>query len=140
MFLSETSASSQHALAGSNTFDPTAAERTEDARIAMLARWIGDLDGVGGRGFLRMAVNQERVSLVYEGPEQRGDTGPGSIRKARARAATMGLVPNVWFGHVEVAAGRTIRPRAGRLFAKRPEVLYELPADLRGADGSDRQS
>ena len=36
------------------------------------------------------------------------NAGPGNIRKARARAATMGLDPNVWFGHVEVAAGRTI--------------------------------
>jgi membrane-bound lytic murein transglycosylase MltF len=36
------------------------------------------------------------------------NAGPAGIRKARARAATMGLNPNVWFGHVEVAAGRTI--------------------------------
>jgi soluble lytic murein transglycosylase-like protein len=36
------------------------------------------------------------------------NAGPGNIRKARVRAATMGLDPNVWFGHVEVAAGRTI--------------------------------
>ena len=36
------------------------------------------------------------------------NAGPGNIRKARARAASMGLDPNVWFGHVEVAAGRTI--------------------------------
>jgi membrane-bound lytic murein transglycosylase MltF len=36
------------------------------------------------------------------------NAGPGNIRKARARAETMGLDPNVWFGNVEVAAGRTI--------------------------------
>ena len=36
------------------------------------------------------------------------NAGPGAIRKARARAETMGLDPNVWFGQVEVAAGRTI--------------------------------
>jgi membrane-bound lytic murein transglycosylase MltF len=36
------------------------------------------------------------------------NAGPGNIRKARARAATMGLDANVWFGNVEVAAGRTI--------------------------------
>ena len=36
------------------------------------------------------------------------NAGPGNIRKARARAASMGLDPNVWFGNVEVAAGRTI--------------------------------
>jgi membrane-bound lytic murein transglycosylase MltF len=36
------------------------------------------------------------------------NAGPGNIRKARARAATMGLDANIWFGNVEVAAGRTI--------------------------------
>ena len=36
------------------------------------------------------------------------NAGPGGIRKARARAATMGLDPNEWFGNVEVSAGRTI--------------------------------
>ena len=36
------------------------------------------------------------------------NAGPGNIRKARARAESMGLDPNVWFGQVEVAAGRTI--------------------------------
>ncbi|MGA0616031.1 transglycosylase SLT domain-containing protein [Paracoccus sp. KR1-242] len=36
------------------------------------------------------------------------NAGPGNIRKARMRAESMGLDPNVWFGNVEVAAGRTI--------------------------------
>ena len=36
------------------------------------------------------------------------NVGPGNIRKSRARAETMGLNANVWFGNVEVAAGRTI--------------------------------
>jgi membrane-bound lytic murein transglycosylase MltF len=36
------------------------------------------------------------------------NAGPGNIRKARERAVSMGLDPNVWFGQVEVAAGRTI--------------------------------
>jgi len=36
------------------------------------------------------------------------NAGPGNIRKARTRAASMGLDPDVWFGHVEVAAGRAI--------------------------------
>ncbi len=36
------------------------------------------------------------------------NAGPGAIRKARARAQAMGLDPNVWFGDVEVAVGRTI--------------------------------
>ncbi len=36
------------------------------------------------------------------------NAGPGNIRKARARAESMGLDPDVWFGQVEVAAGRTV--------------------------------
>ena len=36
------------------------------------------------------------------------NAGPGNIRKARKRAQAMGLDPDVWFGNVEVAAGRTI--------------------------------
>jgi membrane-bound lytic murein transglycosylase MltF len=36
------------------------------------------------------------------------NAGPGNIRKARKRAEAMGLNPDVWFGNVEIAAGRTI--------------------------------
>ena len=36
------------------------------------------------------------------------NAGPGNIAKARKRAMKMGLDPNVWFGNVEVAAGRAI--------------------------------
>lgn len=36
------------------------------------------------------------------------NAGPGNISKARRRAEKMGLDPNVWFGNVEVAAGRTV--------------------------------
>jgi membrane-bound lytic murein transglycosylase MltF len=36
------------------------------------------------------------------------NAGPGKIKKARNRAARMKLDPNRWFGHVEVAAARTI--------------------------------
>ena len=36
------------------------------------------------------------------------NAGPANIRKARSRAAEMGFDPNRWFGHVEVAAARTI--------------------------------
>ena len=51
----------------------TAAERVEDAlTAAMLAPWIGDLDGMAARGFVRMGVTAEPVSFVYDGPEQRG--------------------------------------------------------------------
>lgn len=36
------------------------------------------------------------------------NAGPGNIAKARTRAEAMGLDPDVWFGNVEMAAGRTI--------------------------------
>jgi membrane-bound lytic murein transglycosylase MltF len=36
------------------------------------------------------------------------NAGPGNIARARAWAKKMGLDPNRWFGHVEVAAARTI--------------------------------
>jgi membrane-bound lytic murein transglycosylase MltF len=36
------------------------------------------------------------------------NAGPGNIAKARKRAVKMGFDPNVWFGHVEVAAARAI--------------------------------
>ena len=36
------------------------------------------------------------------------NAGPANIAKARNKAAAMGFDPNRWFGHVEVAASRTI--------------------------------
>ena len=36
------------------------------------------------------------------------NAGPRSIARARKKAAQMGFDPNQWFGHVEVAAARTI--------------------------------
>jgi len=36
------------------------------------------------------------------------NAGPGAISRARRRAATMGFDENRWFGHVEVAAARSI--------------------------------
>ena len=36
------------------------------------------------------------------------NAGPGNIAKARRKAASMGLDPNQWFNHVEVAASRMI--------------------------------
>jgi membrane-bound lytic murein transglycosylase MltF len=36
------------------------------------------------------------------------NAGPGNARKMRALAVKMGLDPNQWFGHVEIAAGRLI--------------------------------
>ena len=36
------------------------------------------------------------------------NAGPRNIARAREKAAQMGLDPNQWFGHLEVAAGKTI--------------------------------
>ncbi len=36
------------------------------------------------------------------------NAGPGNIAKARKKATKMGFDPNRWFGHVEVAAAKTI--------------------------------
>jgi membrane-bound lytic murein transglycosylase MltF len=36
------------------------------------------------------------------------NAGPRKISKARKKAAAMGFNPNIWFGHVEVAAAKTI--------------------------------
>lgn len=36
------------------------------------------------------------------------NAGPGNIAKARKKATEMGFDPNRWFGHVEVAAAKTI--------------------------------
>ena len=72
-FAAGTGASAQHVLEDSGTVELTDAERAEDALTAtMLAPWIGDLDGMVARGFVRMGVPQEPVSFVYDGPEQRG--------------------------------------------------------------------
>jgi membrane-bound lytic murein transglycosylase MltF len=66
------------------------------------------------------------------------NAGPGGIRKARARAAGMGLDPNVWFGR----RGRG-RPHdqsgTGDLRAQPPEIVHEFP-HLRSPDGSGRES
>ena len=68
-----TGASAQHVLEDSSPVELTDAERAEDAlTAAMLAPWVGDLDGMAARGFVRLGVTQEPVSFVYDGPEQRG--------------------------------------------------------------------
>jgi membrane-bound lytic murein transglycosylase MltF len=36
------------------------------------------------------------------------NAGPANIAKARKKAKEMGFDPNRWFGHVEVAAAKTI--------------------------------
>ena len=74
LFWAGASASPQHILEGSgDAVELTEAERTEDALVAaMVAPWIGDLDGMTARGFVRMGVPHEPISFVYDGPEQRG--------------------------------------------------------------------
>ena len=72
-FAAGTGASAQHVLEDAGTPELTDAERTEDALVAaMAAPWIGDLDGMVARGFVRMGVPHEPVTFVYDGPEQRG--------------------------------------------------------------------
>jgi membrane-bound lytic murein transglycosylase MltF len=36
------------------------------------------------------------------------NAGPGNMNKARRRAEKMGLDPNVWFNHVEIATGKAV--------------------------------
>ena len=36
------------------------------------------------------------------------NAGPGNMKKARRRAETMGLDPNVWFNNVEIAIGKAV--------------------------------
>lgn len=56
------------------------------------------------------------------------NAGPANINRARERARKMGLDPNIWFGHVEVAAARTIGREPVRYVANiyRYYVAYRL--------------
>jgi membrane-bound lytic murein transglycosylase MltF len=73
LLLGGTGAPAQHAPDNGDPVELTRAERAEDALVAaMMAPWIGDLDGMVARGFVRMGVPHEPVSFVYDGPEQRG--------------------------------------------------------------------
>lgn len=72
-FLTGTAASPQTAIEDGGTVELTEAERAEDALVAaMTAPWIGDLDGMKARGFVRMGVPHEPIFFVYDGAEQRG--------------------------------------------------------------------
>jgi membrane-bound lytic murein transglycosylase MltF len=130
-----TAASAQNVLEDGSNVELTDAERTEDALIkAMLTPWSGDLDGMAARGFVRMGVTQEPVSLVYDGPEQRGIAVAfgrefeAHLRKrlgAGAETLTVALVPlardamidSLVSGRVDVlAANLTVTPsRAARV-------------------------
>ena len=105
----------------------------------MLAPWSGDLDGMAARGFVRMGVTQEPLSLVYDGPEQRGIAVAfgrefeAHLRKALGASAetlTVALVPlardamidALVSGRVDVlAANLTVMPsRADRVAFANP--------------------
>ncbi len=60
------------------------------------------------------------------------NAGPANIAKARKRAETMGLDPNVWFGNVEIAAGKSIS-REPVIYVRniyKYSVAYALLEDL----------
>lgn len=68
-----TGAFPQHAPDDGGVFDTTETERAEDALVeAMAAPWLGDLDGIVARGFLRIGVPHEPMFFVYDGADQRG--------------------------------------------------------------------
>ena len=62
------------------------------------------------------------------------NAGPGNIRKARKRAEAMGLNPDVWFGNVEIAAGRTIS-REPVVYVRNILKYYTSYEIYREADG-----
>lgn len=62
------------------------------------------------------------------------NAGPGNIRKARRRAEAMGLNPDVWFGNVEIAAGRTIS-REPVVYVRNILKYYTSYEIYREADG-----
>ncbi|HHH45158.1 MAG TPA: lytic transglycosylase F [Gammaproteobacteria bacterium] len=60
------------------------------------------------------------------------NTGPASLRKVRDKAKKMGLDPNVWFGNVELAAGRYIGKEPVQYVANiyKYYVAYKLADEL----------
>ena len=130
-----TGASGQHVLEDGSSVELTEAERTQDALVAAMATpWIGDLNGMVARGFVRMGVPHEPVFFAYDGPEQRGiavDFGrafEAHLRKtlgASAETLTVVLLPvtrdtmvdALVSGRVDVVAGNlTVTPsRAQRI-------------------------
>ncbi|NIQ19957.1 MAG: transporter substrate-binding domain-containing protein [Gammaproteobacteria bacterium] len=61
------------------------------------------------------------------------NAGPANITKARKQASKMGFDPNKWFGHVEVAASRTIS-REPVIYVRniyKYYVAYKLIEDIR---------
>jgi membrane-bound lytic murein transglycosylase MltF len=60
------------------------------------------------------------------------NAGPAKIRKMRDKAATMGLDPDVWFGNVELAAGKHIGRETVQYVANiyKYYVAYKLASEL----------
>ena len=56
------------------------------------------------------------------------NAGPAKVRQMREMAARMGLDPNRWFGHVEVAAGRLVGSETVKYVAdiKKYLIAYHL--------------
>ena len=60
------------------------------------------------------------------------NAGPAKIRKIRDKAATMGLDPDIWFGNVELAAGRYIGRETVQYVANiyKYYVAYKLASEI----------
>jgi len=60
------------------------------------------------------------------------NAGPAKVRKMRAKAKAMGLNPNVWFGNVEIAAGKIVGRETVRYVANiyKYYAAYKLLVEL----------
>ncbi len=70
------------------------------------------------------------------------NAGPGNIAKARKQAKKIGFNPNIWFGHVEVAAARTIssEPVIYVRHIYKYYVAYKQIAEVNARRGAARHS
>jgi membrane-bound lytic murein transglycosylase MltF len=66
------------------------------------------------------------------------NAGPAKVRKMRELAVKLGLDPNQWFGHVEVAAGRIVGRETVKYVANiyKYYIAYRLISDLRSESGT----
>ncbi|WP_419603600.1 transglycosylase SLT domain-containing protein [Thiolapillus sp.] len=65
------------------------------------------------------------------------NAGPAKVRKMRAKAKAMGLNPNVWFGNVEIAAGKIVGRETVRYVANIYKYLCRLQTAGRAASGQE---
>lgn len=79
-------------------------------------------------------TEEDRLALCWAAY----NAGPGNVRKMRALAEQMGLDPDRWFNHVEVAAGRVTGRETVRYVANiyKYYVLYSMVAELNERRGS----